>query len=166
MIWHIPLWIFPKKNCSLKFQNKVHHQNVTINCYYFFLLQTRGRLGTGLGPCPGKWSVLGTKSRFSLLLGTVPHNLVPVSRVSPIWVPVPVPDLRISSPESQILSFWVPVPVPDFLRDPVSPDYFFCPARPGFSTLFQLEIVKPSIAGKTCWSCTFHGPFFQNFLLW
>lgn len=44
---------FFKKEYSLRFQNKVHHQNLTINCFHFFLLQTRGRLGTGPGPCPG-----------------------------------------------------------------------------------------------------------------
>ena len=37
-----PFMNFSQKNCSLKFQNKVHHQNVTINCYYFFPTSNQG----------------------------------------------------------------------------------------------------------------------------
>ena len=64
-------------------------------------------VGTGPGPCPGKFQVPGTESRNSLFPGTVPQSWVPDSLVPQIWVPVPVPD-------PGFFLFGVPVPNPGF----------------------------------------------------
>ena len=59
---------------------------------YNLIEESNAGVGTGPGPCPGKFSVPGNESRNSLVPGTVPQSWVPESLVSQIWVPVPVPD--------------------------------------------------------------------------
>ena len=70
----------------------------------------RAGVGTGPGPCPGKFSVPGTESRNSLVPGTAPQSWVPESIVPQMWVPVPVPDPGFFHFESRSRSR-----IPDFL---------------------------------------------------
>ena len=77
------------------------------NIRYFIWFQcfSHIRTGVGKGPgvYPGKISVPGTESWYSLVPETVPQSWVLESLVPQIWVSVPVPD-----PGFQ---FWIPVPV-------------------------------------------------------
>ena len=91
-------------------------------------------VGTGPGPCPGKFSIPRTESRNSFVPGTVTQSWVPESLVRQIWVPDPnhrfsnfasrsqsrVPDFSNFSPGPRSLKFriWVTVPVLDLKMSP------------------------------------------------
>ena len=78
-------------------------------------------LGTGRGPCPGKFSVPGTEFRFFLISGTGPNLWVPVScssvgpspesRIFQISVPIPNPaNFQFESGSQYRILLWVPFP--------------------------------------------------------